>query len=54
MLSTWRSALAFVPINLYSGKRGFVRGPVLKFAFYAFYPVHLLVLWQMQLQMASA
>ena len=54
MLSTWRSALAFVPINLYSGKRGFVQGPVLKFAFYAFYPVHLLVLWQMQLQMVAA
>ncbi|MBR3226639.1 MAG: hypothetical protein IKF78_15095 [Atopobiaceae bacterium] len=54
MLSTWRSALALVPINLYNGKRGFVQGPVLKFAFYAFYPVHLLVLWQMELQLIGA
>ncbi len=54
MLSTWRSALAFVPINLYNGKRGFVQGSVLKFAFYAFYPVHLLVLWQMELQLIGA
>ena len=50
LTSTWRSALAFVPINLYNGKRGFVHGPILKFAFYAFYPVHLLVLWWMRLQ----
>lgn len=49
LTSTWRSALAFIPINLYNGKRGFVRGPILKFLFYAFYPVHLLVLWWLQL-----
>lgn len=49
--ATWRAGLAFVPINLYNGKRGFVKGPVLKFAFYAFYPVHLLILWQLRLQL---
>ena len=47
--STWRAGLAFVPINLYNGERGFIRGPVLKYACYAFYPVHLLVLWQLRL-----
>ncbi|MDO4798632.1 MAG: TraX family protein [Coriobacteriales bacterium] len=47
--STWRAGLAFIPINLYNGARGFIRGPVLKYACYAFYPVHLLVLWQLRL-----
>lgn len=36
---------AFVPINLYNGKRGFIRTPFLKFSFYAFYPAHILVLY---------
>ena len=36
--------VSFVPINLYNGKRGFIKGPVLKFLFYAFYPLHLLIL----------
>lgn len=50
-LSTWRSGLAFIPINLYNGRRGFVGGPILKYAFYAAYPLHLLVLWQLRLQL---
>lgn len=41
----WWSLLAFVPISLYNGKRGFVHGKVLKYAFYAFYPLHMLVLY---------
>ncbi|MDO4539138.1 MAG: TraX family protein [Coriobacteriales bacterium] len=48
-LGTWRAGLAFIPINLYNGKRGFIQGPVLKFAFYSFYPLHLFVLWQLRL-----
>ena len=39
------AALAFIPINLYNGKRGFIKGKVLQYAFYAIYPVHLLVLY---------
>lgn len=50
-LATWRAGLAFVPINLYDGTRGFIRGPVLKFAFYAFYPVHLIVLWCLRVRL---
>lgn len=38
------AVMAFVPINLYNGKRGFIKGPVLKFFFYAFYPLHILIL----------
>ena len=50
-LATWRAGLAFIPINLYNGKRGFVRGPILKYAFYAAYPVHLLVLWHARVRL---
>lgn len=35
---------AFIPINLYNGKRGFIKSPVLKYAFYVFYPAHILIL----------
>ena len=35
---------AFIPINLYNGKRGFISGKLLKYAFYLFYPVHLMAL----------
>lgn len=35
---------AFIPINLYNGKRGFIQTPVLKYAFYVFYPAHILAL----------
>ena len=49
--ATWRAGLAFIPINLYNGKRGFIKGPVLKFAFYAFYPLHILLLWWLRLRM---
>lgn len=33
--------IAFLPIFLYNGERG----PKVKYAFYAFYPAHLLLLW---------
>lgn len=51
LTSTWRAGLAFIPINLYNGRRGFIRGPVLKYLFYAFYPLHLLVLWHLRIRM---
>jgi len=32
-------------ILLYNGEWGFIKGKVAKYAFYAFYPTHLLVIW---------
>lgn len=43
--SRWIGGLAFIPINMYNGERGFVKGPVWKYAFYLFYPLHLLAIW---------
>lgn len=38
-------ALASVPIMLFDGSRGFIRTRAMKYAFYAFYPLHMLLLW---------
>jgi len=41
----WKACFAYLPINMYNGKRGFLSGKTaLKYAFYAFYPVHILIL----------
>ena len=46
--STWIGGLAFIPINMYNEKRGFIRSPILKYAFYSVYPVHLLILYYLK------
>ena len=38
------SIAAFVPISMYNGKRGFIKHPVVKYCFYLFYPLHMLLL----------
>ena len=43
--STWFAGLAFIPISMYNGQRGFIQGKPLKYAFYAFYPLHLFILF---------
>ena len=41
----WIAGLAFIPISMYNGQRGFIHGQVGKYLFYAFYPVHLFIIW---------
>jgi len=36
---------AFIPISLYNHERGFIKGKFWKYAFYAFYPMHMLILY---------
>lgn len=43
--SRWIAGLAFIPINMYNGKRGFIQGPIAKYLFYVFYPLHLLIIY---------
>lgn len=40
----WKACFAFIPINMYNGKRGFIRNSFIKYMFYAFYPIHILIL----------
>ena len=37
--------MAFAVIWFYNGERGFIRGKAWKYAFYAFYPVHLMLIY---------
>lgn len=37
--------LGFAVLSLYNGQRGFINGPIGKYVFYAFYPLHLFLLW---------
>ena len=41
----WMPGLAFVPIVLYNGQRGFIQCALGKYFFYAFYPLHLMILY---------
>jgi hypothetical protein len=39
------AGLSFLPINMYNGERGFIKGKFMKYAFYAIYPIHILILF---------
>lgn len=43
--SRWKSGLAFIPINMYNGKRGFIKGKIFKYTFYLAYPLHMIILF---------
>ena len=43
--SRWIAGLAFIPINMYNGRRGFIRGKFAKYLFYAIYPIHMLLFY---------
>lgn len=40
----WKACFAFISINMYNGQRGFIKGKFGKYFFYAFYPLHILLL----------
>ena len=40
----WKACFAFLPINMYNGKRGFIKGKAAKYFFYIFYPLHITIL----------
>lgn len=40
----WKACFAFLFINMYNGKRGFIQGTAAKYFFYAFYPLHITLL----------
>ena len=35
---------SFIPINMYNGERGFIKGKTIKYIFYIFYPLHIIIL----------
>ena len=41
----WKAGIAFIPVSMYNGQRGFIRNKPLKYAFYLVYPLHLLILY---------
>ena len=45
LTSRWQAGLAFIPIGLYNGRRGFIHGKVISILFYTIYPVHMLILY---------
>ena len=50
--STWIAGLAFIPINLYNGERGFIKGRFLQYCYYAIYPVHFFILYLIKRSMS--
>ena len=43
--SRWIGGMAFIPILMYNGKRGFAKAKWTKYVFYIFYPLHLMILY---------
>lgn len=50
-INTLGVAVGFAIPLFYNGKRGFINSKVLKYCFYAIYPVHLLLLWVIKRRM---
>lgn len=50
LASRWQAGLAFIPISLYNGKRGFINTRTLSNLFYLAYPLHMLILYYIKLK----
>ncbi|MBR1592125.1 MAG: TraX protein [Ruminococcus sp.] len=44
---------SFWLINMYSGERGFIKGKIAKYAFYAIYPVHIFIIYLIKKELLS-
>ena len=49
----WKGIPAFLLIGLYNGERGFIRGKLVKYLFYAAYPAHIMVLWYLKYEVLA-
>ena len=46
-------ALGLTVPQMYSGRRGFIKGRWMKYLFYIYYPLHLMVIWQLNRFLAN-
>lgn len=46
----WKACFAFIPINMYNGQRGYIKGKW-KYFFYLFYPLHITILYFLRFHM---
>lgn len=44
----WLAMISAIPLRFYNKERGFIQGKYLKYCFYAFYPIHLLIIYLLQ------
>lgn len=45
LTSKWIAGLAFIPIGMYNGQRGFIQSNTSKYLFYLYYPLHLICIY---------
>lgn len=49
MQPAYAIVIAFIPINMYNGERGFIKSKAAKYAFYIAYPLHIFILYLIRL-----
>lgn len=51
--SRWIGGMAFIPVMLYNGERGFAKKKWIKYSFYAFYPLHLIIIYAFRMSLTA-